>query len=92
MEVFSKKDVWRHHLTDYQPETGEHAYSAIVKSTRPVGELLFKHEFIAANLEMTFVSDIFELYHQRGATENLIKVAKSGFDFDKTDCPSFTAN
>ncbi|KRK09977.1 transposase for insertion sequence element [Ligilactobacillus pobuzihii E100301 = KCTC 13174] len=44
------------------------------------------------NLELAFASDIFELYRQRGAMEDLIKEAKSVFVFDKTDSSSFTAN
>lgn len=62
-----------------------------IKSTRPVGKLLFKYEFIITNLELTFTSDIFELYHQRVVLEDLIKEVKSGFDFDKTDSSDFTA-
>ena len=91
-ENFAEKDVQWHRLTDYQPDTWKHAYPVIIKSTRPAGELLFKHEFIVTNLELAFASDVFELYHQRGAMEDLIKEVKSGFAFDKTDSSSFTAN
>ncbi|GEN48337.1 IS1380 family transposase [Ligilactobacillus pobuzihii] len=91
-ENFTQKEVQWHRLTDYQPDTWERAYPVIVKSTRPAGELLFKHEFIVANLEITFASDVFEIYHQRGAMEDLIKEVKGGFDFDKTDSSNFTAN
>ena len=91
-EDFAEKDVQWHRLTDYQPDTWGRAYPVIIKSTRPAGELLFKHEFIVTNLELAFASDVFELYHQRGAMEDLIKEVKSGFAFDKTDSSSFTAN
>ena len=64
---FAEEDVQWHRLTNYQPDTWERAYTVIIKSTRPAGELLFKHEFIVTNLELAFTSDIFELYYQRGA-------------------------
>lgn len=89
---FAEKDVQWHRLTNYQPDTWKRAYSVIIKSTRPAGELLFKHEFIVTNLKLAFASDVFELYHQRGAMEDLIKEVKSDFAFDKTDSSSFTAN
>lgn len=56
-----------------------------IKSTRPAGELLFKHEFIIINLALTFAREIFELYHQRAIMEDLIKEVKSCFDFEKKD-------
>jgi len=89
---FAEKDVQWHRLTNYQPNTWQRAYPVIIKSTRPAGELLFKHEFIVTNLKRAFASNVFELYHQRGAMEDLIKEVKSGFAFDKTDSSTFTTN
>lgn len=41
---------------------------------------------------MTFNSDVFEIYHRRGAMEDLIKEVKNSFGFDKTSSSSFPAN
>lgn len=60
---FTQKEVQWYRLTDYQPDTLESVYPIVVKSTRLADKLLFKHEFIVINLEMTFASDIFEIYH-----------------------------
>lgn len=66
-EDFAKKDVHWHRLTDYQPDNRSQCLPVILKSTRPTGELLFKHEFIVTKLELAFGSDVLELYHQRGS-------------------------
>lgn len=64
----------------------------VIKATRPAGELLFKYEFLATNLEELSEKQIFPMYQKRGTMENFIKEAKHGFFFDKTDSSSFQAN
>jgi hypothetical protein len=57
-ENFTKKVMQWHHLIDYQPDTWKRAYPVIGKSTHPADKLLFKHEFIVTNLEMTSTTNV----------------------------------
>ncbi|MGF2054720.1 transposase [Vagococcus fluvialis] len=74
---------------EYQASSWARAYRVVIKSTRSAGEILFRHEFLITNLKELSSKQIFPMYQNRGAMENLIKEIKSGFFFDKTDSSSF---
>ena len=76
----------------YQANSWKQPYRVVIKSTRNAGEFLFRHEFLITNLTELFPKQIFPMYQNRGAMENLIKEIKSGFFFDKTDSTRFQAN
>ena len=76
----------------YQANSWKQPYRVVIKSTRNAGEFLFRHEFLITNLTELFPKQIFPMYQNRGAMENLIKEIKSGFFFDKTDATRFQAN
>lgn len=76
----------------YQANSWKHSYRVVIKSTRDASAFLFRHEFLITNLTELFPKQIFPMYQNRGAMENLIKEIKSGFFFDKTDSTSFQAN
>lgn len=88
---FSKTEIHYHEIA-YQAGSWTRPYRVMIKSTRPRGQYLYRHEFIVTNLtaidpEMTYV-----LYQNRGTMENMIKEIKSGFSFDKTNSHTFSAN
>jgi Transposase DDE domain. len=91
-EDFTQSEVQWHLLKNYRSDTWKHAYPVIIKSTRSAGAFIFNHEFIVTNLKKTYLNDVFELYYQRGTMEDLIKEIKQGFDLDKTDSATFSAN
>lgn len=89
---FTKEEVQWFTLENYCPNTWVHPYRVVIKSTRNAGEFLFSHAFLVTNLIELSPKQIFPMYQNRGAMENLIKEIKNGFFFDKTDSTSFTAN
>lgn len=89
---FPEEEVQWFELDNYQPSTWKKPYRVIIKSTRPAGELLFKHEFIVTNLKEASPEMAFKLYQKRGTMENFIKEIKLGFFFDKTDSSTFLSN
>lgn len=77
----------------YQAASWSKPRRVCIRSTRGVGELLFKHAFIVTNFSENISSErVFETYKKRGAMENYIKEAKNSFYFDKTDSPRFIEN
>ena len=50
-----------------------------------------KH-YVATNLERGSRTSIYELYCQRGDSENRIKEPKGDLEIDRTSCTSFNAN
>jgi len=77
----------------YQAQSWSKPRRVCIRSTRPGGELLFKHECIVTTLSRNVSpQDVFDLYAKRGTMENYIKEAKYGFFFDKTDSPRFVEN
>lgn len=60
----------------YQAQKWSKPRRICIRSTREVGELLFRHEFLVTSLsENTLPLAIFSLYAKRGAMENFIKEA-----------------
>lgn len=89
---WDEKEVY-YHSVSYQAASWMKSRRVCIRSTREVGELLFKHSFIVTNFsENISAKRVFETYNKRGAMENYIKEAKNSFFFDKTDSPRFIEN
>lgn len=89
---WDEKEVY-YHSVSYQAASWTKSRRVCIRSTREVGELLFKHSFIVTNFsENISAKKVFETYNQRGTMENYIKEAKNSFFFDKTDSPRFIEN
>lgn len=89
---WDEKEVY-YHSVSYQAASWTKSRRACIRSTREVGELLFKHSFIVTNFsENISAKRVFETYNKRGTMENYIKEAKNSFFFDKTDSPRFIEN
>ena len=89
---WDEKEVY-YHSVSYQAASWFKPRRVCIRSTREVGELLFKHSFIVTNFsENISAKRVFETYNKRGTMENYIKEAKNSFFFDKTDSPSFIEN
>ncbi|RXW84651.1 IS1380 family transposase [Enterococcus faecium] len=89
---WDEKEVY-YHSVSYQAASWFKPRRVCIRSTREVGELLFKHSFIVTNLsENISAKRVFETYNKRGTMENYIKEAKNSFFFDKTDSPRFIEN
>ncbi|SEJ01356.1 Transposase DDE domain group 1 [Alkalibacterium gilvum] len=89
---WDEKEVY-YHSVSYQAASWFKPRRVCIRSTREVGELLFKHSFIVTNFsENISAKRVFETYNKRGSMENYIKEAKNSFFFDKTDSPRFIEN
>ena len=89
---WDEKEVY-YHSVSYQAASWFKPRRVCIRSTREVGELLFKHSFIVTNFsENISAKRVFETYNKRGTMENYIKEAKNSFFFDKTDSPRFIEN
>ena len=89
---WDEKEVY-YHSVSYQAASWFKPRRVCIRSTREVGELLFKHSFIVTNFsENISAKRVFETYNKRGTMENYIKEAKNSFFFDKTDSPEFLEN
>ena len=89
---WDEKEVY-YHSVSYQAASWFKPRRVCIRSTREVGELLFKHSFIVTNFsENISAKRVFETYNKRGTMENYIKEAKNCFFFDKTDSPRFIEN
>ena len=89
---WDEKEVYYHSVL-YQAASWTKSRRVCIRSTREVGELLFKHSFIVTNFsENISAKRVFETYNKRGTMENYIKEAKNSFFFDKTDSPRFIEN
>ena len=89
---WDEKEVY-YPSVSYQAASWMKSRRVCIRSTREVGELLFKHSFIVTNFsENISAKRVFETYNKRGAMENYIKEAKNSFFFDKTDSPRFIEN
>ena len=89
---WDEKEVY-YHSVSYQAASWTKSRRVCIRSTREVGELLFKHSFIVTNFsENISAKRVFETYNKRGTMENYIKEAKNSFFFDKTDSPRFIEN
>ena len=89
---WDEKEVY-YHSVSYQAASWTKSRRVCIRSTREVGELLFKHSFIVTNFsENISAKRVFETYNKRGTMENYIKEAKNSFFFDKTDSPEFLEN
>ena len=89
---WDEKEVY-YHSVSYQAASWTKSRRVCIRSTREVGELLFKHSFIVTNFsENISPKRVFETYNKRGTMENYIKEAKNSFFFDKTDSPEFLEN
>ena len=86
---WDKKEVV-YSSTSYQAKSWSKERRVCIKSTREADELLFRHEYIITNYSNNVSAEtVFRTYSKRGTMENIIKEAKNGFYFDKTDSPSF---
>ena len=89
---WDEKEVY-YHSVSYQAASWTKSRRVCIRSTREVGEFLFKHSFIVTNFsENISAKRVFETYNKRGTMENYIKEAKNSFFFDKTDSPEFLEN
>ena len=89
---WDEKEVY-YHSVSYQAASWFKPRRVCIRSTREVGELLFKHSFIVTSFsENISAKKVFETYNQRGTMEIYIKEAKNSFFFDKTDSPRFIEN
>ena len=89
---WDEKEVY-YHSVSYQAASWFKPRRVCIRSTREVGELLFKHSFIVTNFsENISAKRVFETYNKRGTMENYIKEAKNSFFFDKTDSRRFIEN
>ncbi|KEI50835.1 IS1380 family transposase [Lactobacillus salivarius] len=89
---WDEKEVY-YHSVSYQAAYWFKPRRVCIRSTREVGELLFKHSFIVTNFsENISAKRVFETYNKRGTMENYIKEAKNSFFFDNTDSPRFIEN
>ena len=89
---WDEKEVYYHSVL-YQAASWTKSRRVCIRSTREVGELLFKHSFIITNFsENILAKRVFKTYNKRGTMENYIKEAKNSFFFDKTDSPEFLEN
>ena len=89
---WDEKEVY-YHSVSYQAASWTKSRRVCIRSTREVGELLFKHSFIVTNFsENISAKRVFETYNKRGTMENYIKEAKNSFFFDKTDSPELLEN
>lgn len=89
---WDEKEVYYHSVL-YQAASWTKSRRVCIRSTREVGELLFKHSFIITNFSVNILAKrVFKNYNKRGTMENYIKEAKNSFFFDKTDSPEFLEN
>ena len=89
---WDEKEVYYHSVL-YQAASWTKSRRVCIRSTREVGELLFKHSFIITNFSVNILAKrVFKIYNKRGTMENYIKEAKNSFFFDKTDSPEFLEN
>lgn len=89
---WDEKEVYYHSVL-YQAASWTKSRRVCIRSTREVGELLFKHSFNITNFsENILAKRVFRIYNKRGTMENYIKEAKNSFFFDKTDSPEFLEN
>lgn len=89
---WDEKEVYYQNVP-YQAASWTKPRRVCVRSTREVGELLFRHAFIVTNFSKNISAKrVFETYNKRGTMENYIKEAKNSFFFDKTDSPEFLEN
>lgn len=89
---WDEKEVYYQNVP-YQAASWTKPRRVCVRSTREVGELLFRHAFIVTNFSKKISAKrVFETYNKRGTMENYIKEAKNSFFFDKTDSPEFLEN
>lgn len=89
---WDEKEVYYHSVL-YQVASWTKSRRVCIRSTREVGELLFKHSFNITNFsENILAKRVFKIYNKRGTMENYIKEAKNSFFFDKTDSPEFLEN
>src|SRR5699024_2120858 len=89
---WDEKEVY-YHSVSYQAASWFKPRRVCIRSTREVGELLFKHSFIVTNFsENISAKRVFETYNKRGTMENYIKEAINSFFFDKTDSSEFLEN
>ncbi len=89
---WDEKEVYYHSVL-YQAASWTKSRRVCIRSTREVGELLFKHSFNITNFsENILAKRVFKIYNKRGTMENYIKEAKNSFFFDKTDSPEFLEN
>lgn len=87
--------VTEHYVEDsiYQAASWSKPRRIVIQSTRPAGELFFRHAFFVTNLGECFSPQaIVYSYQQRGTMENFIKEAKEGFGFDQMKSHDFTVN
>ncbi|GKV67489.1 MULTISPECIES: IS1380 family transposase [unclassified Sporosarcina] len=77
----------------YQAASWSKSRRIVIQSTRPAGELFFRHAFFVTSLGECFSPQaIVYSYQQRGTMENFIKEAKDGFGFDQMKSHDFTVN
>ena len=89
---WDEKEVY-YHSVSYQAGSWANPRRVCIRSTREVGELLFRHAFIVTNFsENISAKRVFKTYNNRGIMENYIKEAKNSFFFDKTDSSGFLEN
>ena len=89
---WDEKEVY-YHSVSYQAASWFKPRRVCIRSTREVGELLFKHSFIVTNFsENISAKRVFETYNKCDTMENYIKEARNSFFFDKTDSPRFIEN
>ena len=89
---WDEKEVYYHSVL-YQAASWTKSRHVCIRSTREVGELLFKHSFIITNFSVNILAKrVFKIYNKRGTMEKYIKEAKNSFFFDKTDSPEFLEN
>ena len=89
---WDEKEIY-YYSVQYQAASWFKPRRLCIRSTREVGELLFKHSFIVTNFsENISAKRVFETYNKRGTMENYIKEARNSFFFDKTDSPSLIEN
>ena len=89
---WDEKEVY-YHSVSYQAGSWANPRRVCIRSTREVGELLFRHAFIVTNFsENISAKRVFKTYNNRGIMENYIKEAKNSFFFDKMDSSGFLEN
>lgn len=77
---------------NYRTSTWKEYHRVTLKAIRPAEEILFKCEFWVADLSRLVIFNLFKTYHKRGAVENSIEEAKTGFFMDRTDRHEFITN
>lgn len=80
---WDEKEVYYHSVL-YQVASWTKSRRVCIRSTREVGELLFKHSFNITNFsENILAKRVFKIYNKRGTMENYIKEAKNSFFLTK---------